>query len=136
MTVLSIRQPWAWLIIHGGKDIENRTWTTKFRGRFLVHAAKGMTRGEYEDAYDVAMVANPAILFPTFESLQRGGIIGGVELVDCVRESDSPWYMGDVGFVLRKPVALPFVPLKGQLGFFAAPAGNWLHDFLGASDAA
>ena len=46
MKALSIRQPWAWLIVHGRKDIENRSWRTKFRGRFLVHAAQGMTRRE------------------------------------------------------------------------------------------
>jgi tetratricopeptide (TPR) repeat protein len=38
MKALSIRQPWAWLIVHGVKDVENRTWRTNFRGRFLVHA--------------------------------------------------------------------------------------------------
>ena len=36
---LSIRQPWAWLIAHGWKNIENRTWPTGYRGRFLIHAA-------------------------------------------------------------------------------------------------
>lgn len=118
MKALSIRQPWAWLIIHGGKDIENRTWHTKHRGRFLVHASQGMTRREYEEAYDIAMVANPELLMPTFESLQRGGIIGSVELVDSVDHSESPWYMGEKGFVLRDPKPLQFMRLKGRLGFF------------------
>lgn len=40
MKVLSIRQPWAWLIMTGLKDIENRTWNTDFRGRFAIHASK------------------------------------------------------------------------------------------------
>lgn len=44
---LSIRQPWAWLILHAGKDIENRTWQTYQRGWFAIHASKGMTRREY-----------------------------------------------------------------------------------------
>lgn len=35
MIALSIRQPWAWHILHSGKDIENRDWPTKFRGRVL-----------------------------------------------------------------------------------------------------
>ncbi|CAN7514625.1 ASCH domain-containing protein [Pseudomonas sp. LjRoot71] len=118
MKTLSIRQPWAWLIIHGGKDIENRTWHTKHRGRFLVHASQGMTRREYEEAYDIAMVANPELLIPTLDSLQRGGIIGSVELVDSVDHSDSPWYMGEKGFVLRDPKPLQFMRLKGRLGFF------------------
>lgn len=116
MKALSIRQPYAWLIIHGGKDIENRSWATKFRGRFLVHAAQGMTRAEYNVA---SWVAGPlGVRLPAFEDLQRGGIVGSVELVDSVDTSDSPWYMGDKGFVLRNPKPLPFVRLKGRLQFF------------------
>lgn len=111
MKALSIRQPWAWLIIHGGKDIENRSWHTKLRGRFLVHAAQGMTRGEYNVA---TWVAGPlGVTIPAFEDLERGGIVGSVELVDSVDTSDSPWYMGENGFVLRDPKPWSFIPLKG-----------------------
>jgi hypothetical protein len=52
MKALSIRQPWAWLILNAGKDIENRDWPTHFRGRFLIHASKGMTHDEYEGGLD------------------------------------------------------------------------------------
>lgn len=125
MKALSIRQPWAWLIIHGGKSIENRSWHTKLRGRFFVHAAKGMTRAEYIEALEVVVRAADAATLralPMMEDLQRGGIIGSVELVDSVDTSDSPWYMGQKGFELRDPEPLQFVPLKGQLGFFEVPA--------------
>ena len=54
MLALSIRQPWASLILNAGKDIENRCWPTKVRGRILIHAAKGCTRDELEDALDFA----------------------------------------------------------------------------------
>ncbi|WP_277963852.1 ASCH domain-containing protein [Pseudomonas sp. RIT-To-2] len=119
MKALSIRQPWAWLIIHGGKDIENRSWHTKHRGRFLVHASKGMTRAEYNQA---TWVAGPlGVTIPQFEELQRGGIIGSIELVDSVDHSDSPWYMGAKGFTLRNPQTLEFMPRKGQLNFFDVP---------------
>ncbi|MGH8417983.1 MAG: ASCH domain-containing protein [Pseudomonas sp.] len=126
MKALSIRQPWAWLIINGGKDIENRSWHTKFRGRFLVHAAKGMTRDEYCDALELVMrAAHIDVLrgFPMFEDLERGGIVGSVELVDSVDTSDSPWYMGQKGFVLRDPTPLSFLPHKGRLQFFDVPDG-------------
>lgn len=117
MKALSIRQPWAWLIIHGGKTIENRSWHTKFRGRFLVHAAQGMTRNEWGAA--LTFCHCQGLEFPPLTAeLQRGGIIGSVELVDSVDSSDSPWYMGQKGFVLRDPKPLPFVPYKGRLGFF------------------
>lgn len=118
MKAISIRQPWAWLILQGGKDIENRTWATKLRGRVLIHAAKGMTREEYEIANQLAWEINPRIVLPAFDELKRGGIIGSVEVVDCVTESGSPWFYDEYGFVLRDPQLLPFVPLKGRLGFF------------------
>ena len=46
---LSVRQPWAWLIVHGHKPLENRSWATSYRGPLLIHAAKGMTRAECVD---------------------------------------------------------------------------------------
>ena len=117
--VISVRQPWAWLIINAGKDIENRNWFTKIRGRVLIHAGKGMTRNEYLDArLFVNAEFHYEIEIPAFEELQRGGIIGSVEIVDCVERSDSPWFFGRYGFVLKDPQPMPFHPLKGQLGFF------------------
>ncbi|AZD84962.1 hypothetical protein C4K14_2128 [Pseudomonas chlororaphis subsp. aureofaciens] len=125
MKALSIRQPWAWLIIHGGKDIENRSWHTKHRGRFLVHAAKGMTSREWVAASDFCIaqgIHDTPFDMPSDDDLLRGGIIGSVELVDSLDTSDSPWYMGQKGFLLRDPKPLPFIPLKGRLGFFEAPS--------------
>lgn len=135
MKALAIKQPWAWMIIRPDltgvmarkiatasgeiKDLENRTWHTNFRGRFLVHASKGLTRQEYWTAHDFAV--HLGVIAPPMEELQRGGIIGSVELVDSVDDSDSDWYMGEKGFVLRDPRPLPFIPLKGQLGFFDVP---------------
>jgi hypothetical protein len=121
---LSIRQPWAWAIMVLGKDIENRTWPTRFRGRFLVHASQGMTRDEYEECLDTCHHISRTHPFPAgqtlpaFEQLARGGIIGSVELVDCVDDSRSPWFFGPYGFVLANPRPLPFRRLKGKLGFF------------------
>jgi hypothetical protein len=54
-------------------------------------------------------------------NIQRGGIVGSVEIVDCVTDSDSHWFMGLYGFVLRDPLLLPFTPWRGQLGFFDVP---------------
>lgn len=123
MKALSIRQPWAWLIIHGGKDIENRTRHTKRRGRFLVHASKGMTQKQYADAcnfcHSVGLDQPPC--FDELKQYWCGGIIGSVELVDSLDASDSPWYMGEKAFVLRDPEPLPFTPYKGQLSFFEVP---------------
>lgn len=120
--VISVRQPWAWLIIHGGKDIENRDWFTKVRGRVLIHAAKGMTQDEWSWAWSFAhgSGAGPKALEMgvTSKNIERGGIIGSVEIVDCVTHSNSRWFQGRYGFVLRDPQPLPFYPCRGQLGFF------------------
>lgn len=120
MIALSIRQPWAWLILNAGKDIENRDWRTDRRGRFLIHAGKGMTRDEYESGESMLWL-DPGVQLPPFEALERGGIVGSVELVDCVTDSESEWFFGKYGFVLREPKILPFTPYRGQLGFFEVP---------------
>ena len=119
MKALSIRQPWAWLIVNGFKDIENRTWATKYRGKFSVHASKGMTRDEYEDCLDyICWSVSEHISLPEPEELQRGGIVGEAELVDCVQENESEWFAGPYGFVIRNAVVSPFVACRGALGFF------------------
>ncbi len=118
---LSVRQPWAWAIIHAGKDIENRSWQAvnhglRQRGRIAIHAAKGMTRDEYEDAKET--IEDNGRICPAAHKRERGGIIGSVEVVDVVSESASPWFFGPRGLVLRDPVACSFVPAVGQLGYF------------------
>lgn len=120
MKALSIKQPWAWAIVTGQKDIENRNWNTKFRGRFLVHASKGYDRTApehlkkgYEHDYAAGLY-----------SAQLGGIIGSVEIVDVVEKSLSPWFQGKYGFVLDRPIRCKFKPCKGQLGFFKPTEGE------------
>jgi hypothetical protein len=122
MKAISIRQPWAWLILNAGKDIENRRWPTRLRGRVLIHAAKGMTEEEYDDASGfVEFNVDERMVLPDMKTLERGGIVGEVEIVDCVTASGSPWFCGPFGFVLRNPRPLPFRPCRGALGFFDAP---------------
>lgn len=121
MIALSIRQPWASLILMAGKDIENRCWPTKFRGRILIHAAKGCTRHEFVAALGIAEAVIDQSINADLKTIHRGGIIGSVEIVDCVTANESPWFVGKFGFVLRDPQPLPFTPWKGQLGFFDVP---------------
>jgi hypothetical protein len=120
MRALSIRQPWAHLIIFGGKDVENRTWKTDYRGPLLIHAAKGMTWREYEEAcwFSMAECGCEYADLPNYKDLKRGGIIGQVDLVDCVMDSDSRWFGGPWGFVLANSKPVPFHPCKGSLGIF------------------
>lgn len=122
MKALSIRQPWANLIVLAGKDIENRTWSTRYRGPILIHASQGMTYAELAEAEAFARKAlglegaAPGTVIPG--TLHRGGIIGTAHVVDCVRASPSRWFMGPCGLVLANARPLPFRPCKGQLGFF------------------
>ncbi len=121
MMILSIRQPFAWAIIHGGKDIESRTWSTKFRDRFFVHASR---KFDMEGWRWIAV--NPNRLWiqqsihelPYLTSFLRGGIIGSVELVDCVQSHGSLWFSGPYGFLLKNPEPLVFQECKSKLGFF------------------
>ena len=121
MKCLSIRQPWAWAIIHAGKDIENRCWPTSYRGPLLIHASKGLTKAEYADFCEFAEDI-PMVKVPDFASLERGGIVGRVLLEGCIDHSISPWFCGPFGFVLSDAKPLPFRVLKGQLGLFEVAA--------------
>lgn len=123
---LSVRQPWAWAIIYGRKDIENRSWQAvnhglRQRGRIAIHASKGMAREEYESACE--FIVDRGLTCPAPAALLRGGIIGTVEVIDVVSESDSPWFFGPRGLVLRDPQSCDFIPSIGALGYFEwAPA--------------
>jgi hypothetical protein len=118
MKAISVRQPWAWLIVHG-KDIENRKWRTHYRGPVLIHAAKGMSYDEYQMTKLYA--AQRGITVPDRHRIERGGIVGMTEIVDCVTKSDSRWFMGPMGFVLANTKPLPFIECSGALGLFDVP---------------
>jgi hypothetical protein len=120
LPALSIRQPFAWMIVHGFKDIENRTWRTHFRGPFLIHAASKLDT-LYDE--DIALIEEQAgAKFPAgldTDDAPVGGIVGVAEIVDCVRNHPSPWkFPDDWGFVLANARPLPFRACKGKLGFF------------------
>jgi ASCH domain len=128
LPALSLRQPWAWLVLHGGKGIENRKWNTKLRGSFLIHAAKGMTRTEYDDAIACARdvhwaLGNPNLRLPELgETIHRGGIVGAARIDNVwepTSDSRNPWHFPDqFGFELSGITPLLFRPYTGALSFF------------------
>lgn len=121
MRALSIRQPWAWLIVNGYKPVENRDWSLSWRGPLLIHAAKVVAKGYYQDV--AAMVDQEfGIQVPALADIERGGIVGAANLVDCVSAMDSPWFTGKFGLVLADARPVPFVACKGALGLFHVPA--------------
>ena len=149
MKALSIRQPWASLIAKGApifksvdngdgstrvefaglvfKDIENRRWATKYRGRIYVHAPSKAddfleTMKWLGEHIGLAPYACMVLASPKYSP--KGCIIGEVDIVDCVAESKSPWFVGTFGFCLANPKAYEMPILcKGKLGFFEPDMG-------------
>ncbi len=120
MKCLSVRQPWAWLIVHGYKDIENRSWKTKYRGRLLIHAPLTFNL----EAWRYVRVKFPDIPLPVRGSFAMAAIIGSVLLTDIVQESSSSWFEGRDGWVLKEALAyVRAVPYRGQLGLLNVPSG-------------
>ena len=72
MKVLTIKEPWATLIIEGYKKYEFRSWKTKYRGKILIHAGMSIEKDMLErfKEYDL--------------SYSKGAIIGEAEIVDCI----------------------------------------------------
>lgn len=148
LRALSVKLPWSWLMFpdlindppldYGSiqrltirydhqKDIENRDYSTDWRGTIAIQCSK---RIEREEIYQAERLIHqrgrvkgfqntiPRIAIPTLQSLQRyaGKIIGTVDLVDCVEASDSPWFVGRYGWVLKNPISLPTpIPHRGSI---------------------
>jgi ASCH domain len=118
MRVLSVRQPFADLIVSGCKPIENRSWRTPYRGPLLIHAASVMhdiPLREIERRYRVHVATH----------LPLGGIVGAAFLIDCVSDHNSRWFDGPFGFVLAGAIPCAFVALAGKQGFFNVPDTIW-----------
>jgi len=119
MKALSVIMPWPWLILKYGKDVENRTWKTDYRGRILIHASKKVDPNlpEILSHYEVTL---------SHEEMREmslhwaGRIVGTVELAGCVRGYDSPWAeKGMWHWVLKNPRLLKtLIPAKGSLGLW------------------
>lgn len=126
MKALTVRQPWAWAIMHAQKDFENRTWKLpeKYVGETIaIHAAKGLTKREWMDS-SIYIHSFTGIEIPEFDSpeLVRSAIVGTARLVACVKFSFSLWFEGPFGWQLAdvKKLDVP-IPCKGSLSFWTVP---------------
>lgn len=147
MKALSIKQPWASLIAHGIKNIENRTWKTKFRGRIYIHASGNKVKSE-----DFGLMISDEMYIDYSRKLRNKGItertadflysqpisaiIGEVDIIDCVINHPSIWAEYTSGYedkgvfipnqkpiynwVLSNPVLYdkPILNVKGKLSFW------------------
>jgi hypothetical protein len=120
MKALSIHQPWAWAILHAGKNVENRGWPTRYRGPLLIHASK--TRSSYDREAQIDWVKVYGVALPPWEELTVGALLGIVDLIDCLPTEgvdSSPWVEGPLCWVLANPRPFPEpVSLRGMQGLF------------------
>jgi hypothetical protein len=94
MKVIVVRQPWAWLIVNGYKDIENRSWRTRHRGALLIQASANLPSKAAMEEYR-AFAKKRGVTLP--DEFETGGIVGMVTLKDCVPKSPSKWFEGRSG---------------------------------------
>jgi hypothetical protein len=105
---LTIRQPWAALVVSGRKRVEWRTWATTHRGPLLIHAGQG--RADVRVPRDVRALASV-----------RGALIGRVDVVSC---EACHCGCGTYAWVLANARELPHVPMRGHQGLWDAPESS------------
>ena len=144
MKAITVRQPWAWAIVHGGKRIENRrNWRYRYTGPIAIHAGRGWSKnGEHDPRVLEAWArVTPDPLYRNSLHFACGAIVAVAELVEthwssaCVRTATlshlhpdgpykcSPWADGGHGgcahLVLADVRPLPEpIPARGQLGLW------------------
>jgi hypothetical protein len=129
---LSIAQPWASAVAFAGKDIENRSWRSHYRGPLAIHASGTV----YKDNLDYrCRVIRGGDKRPVIDWINRGRRRFGLEpedrdniivshiiaiamFVDTVEKSSSPWFGGEWGWVLKGIVPIEPIPWVGALGLW------------------
>jgi len=141
--ILSVRQPWAWLLItqelgaEQRKDVENRIWNTKYRGPLLIHASKKFDWDGYEWLRDsLPQIAELVINHfnirvgcgtNNYSHLgvyagEFGGIVGMVNLDRIETDSTSRWAAaGQYHWMVSNARELPFTPCPGRLQLWEDP---------------
>lgn len=117
--VLSVRPPWAWSILFAGKDIENRSWETPYRGPILIHASSRKYGGDSLVEVQQTIRARSQVKPP--DEFPRSQILGVVDLIDIVLGHPSPWAnSGECHWVLRNPRPLtePIKDIDGKLNLW------------------
>lgn len=127
MKTLSVKNPWAFLIASGNKDVENRNWRTHYRGKIFIHVSQKpdleyVQKVDFNIYQSVDPVARMHLLSP---KPQWGKIIGEVEILDCIRDSTSKWAQeGCWHWILANPVLYERIKIrespvvKGKLGLW------------------
>ncbi|MFN8474909.1 MAG: ASCH domain-containing protein [Anaerolineae bacterium] len=120
LTVLTVRQPWASLIVTGQKTEEYRSWPTKYRGPLVIHSSGTFTRADREDAEEYC--AQAGLTLP--KDLPLGRFVGIVTVTDCYEYETED---SDRGFawVLTNPAIFEVnTPWEGHLNLWHIPAAD------------
>lgn len=118
MKALSFKQPWGTLVVMGIKPIDNRSWSSSYRGPLLVHASKNWDKEGAEWIVDQFPDLKGLIYVSTH---LMGKLIGRVKMIDCVKQHHSPWFFGPYGFLFEDPYEFPreeAIPYRGHQRMF------------------
>jgi hypothetical protein len=114
INVVTVKQPWATAILELGKDVENRFWTTNYRGRLYIHSSLKTDELAHQ-FFEENEILEKLRKAQTFNDC--GYILGFVDLVDIVTNSTSKWAIeGNYHWILANPVLLDNpIECKGKL---------------------
>lgn len=129
---LSIAQPWASAIAFAGKDIENRSWRTHYRGPLAIHASGTVYSDDLELRRRTVRGGEKRTMLDWInrgrkrhglepedaDSIVFSHIVAIAMLVDCVEKSSSAWFGGEWGWVIQGVVPIEPVPWVGGLGIW------------------
>jgi len=128
LRALSLWQPWAWLVVHGLKDVENRSWQTNYRGPLVIQA--GLRWDDFYVTDTLSDLVKRGLIqeseLPRLGDLRagRGKALGYVDVKGC-KKSDghrSPWANGTgFCFELGDARTFPLMTLRGRQGLFSVP---------------
>ncbi len=126
---LTLTPPWDFMVIHAGKNPENRKWKTSKRGWILIHAAVSAPPDDYNAAIAMAETAGYTGPLPAFKEMKRGVIVGAVRITNCLHYDEQKrcgmplaWSIpAQFGFMVADPIALPPVPARGMQQFWKVP---------------
>ena len=115
LRALTVKQPWAWAILHAGKNIENRSWQNQYTlGTIAIHAGSARV--------DLDLLPR-GVRRPSDDELVHGAIIGVVDVVKVVERYRSKWFVGPLGWLLENPRPLRRpIDCSGRLGLWEVPA--------------
>lgn len=134
MKALSIKQPWASLILtrpehprygigkNGIKPVENRKRPWKHNGPLAIHASKSFDEAGFKWIV-MNRIARDISIAKESRNL-TGGFVGSVNMVDCVTSHNSNYFFGPYGYVFEDPKKCELIPWKGQQGVFNIDIGS------------